>query len=69
VGTGAEVWESGTKYLGVFSGAGYVWEQGAWLQPGGCALMGCQCPILGGQGWALAQPGHTRNRTKRENRN
>jgi len=40
--------------------------QRAWLQPRGCALMGCQCPILDGQGWAKAQLGHMRNRTKRE---
>ena len=25
--------------------------QRAWLQPGGCALMGCRCPISDGQGW------------------
>jgi len=40
--------------------------QRAWLQPGGCALMGCRCPISDGQGWAKAQPGHMKNRTKRE---
>ena len=40
--------------------------QRAWLQPGGCALMGCRCPISDGQGWAKAQPGRARNRTKRE---
>ena len=38
--------------------------QRAWLQPGGCALMGCRCPISDGQGWALAQPGHTGTRLK-----
>ena len=38
--------------------------QRAWLQPGGCALMGCRCPISDGQGWAKAQPGRARNRTK-----
>jgi len=42
--------------------------QRAWLQPGGCALMGCRCPILDGQGWAKAQPGRARNRTKKETR-
>ena len=41
--------------------------QRAWLQPGGCTLMGCQCPILGEQGWAKAQPGHMRNKAKRGN--
>ena len=39
-------------------------EQRAWLQPGGCALMGCRCPISDGQGWAKAQPGHARTGTK-----
>jgi len=39
--------------------------QRAWLQPGGCALMGCRCPISDGQGWAKAQPGHARTRLKR----
>jgi len=43
--------------------------QRAWLQPGGCALMGCRCPISRGQGWAKAQPGHMRTGTKRESRN
>ena len=38
----------------------------AWLQPGGCALMGCRCPISDGQGWAKAQPGRARTGTKRE---
>jgi len=42
--------------------------QRTWLQPGGCALMGCRCPISDGQGWAKAQPGHARNRTKKETR-
>jgi len=27
--------------------------QRAWLQPGDCALMGCQCPILEGQNKGL----------------
>ena len=40
--------------------------QRAWLQPGGCALMGCRCPISDGQGWAKAQPGRARTGTKRE---
>jgi len=38
--------------------------QRAWLQPGGCALMGCRCPISDGQGWAKAQPGHVGTRLK-----
>jgi len=42
--------------------------QRAWLQPGGCTLMGCRCPISDGQGWAKAQPGRARNRTKKETR-
>jgi len=42
--------------------------QGAWLQPGGCTLMGCQCPTSGGQGWAKAQPGHVKNKAKRGNK-
>ena len=42
--------------------------QRAWLQPGGCTLMGCRCPISDGQGWAKAQLGRARNRTKRETR-
>jgi len=25
---GAKAWESGTKYLGAFSGAGYAWDRG-----------------------------------------
>jgi len=40
--------------------------QRAWLQPGGCALMGCRCPISDGQGWAKAQLGRARTGTKRE---
>ena len=43
--------------------------QRARLQPGGCALMGCQCPILGEQGWVKAQLEHARNKGKRESRN
>ena len=43
--------------------------QRAWLQPGGCALMGCQCPISDGQGWAKAQPECARTGTKRISRN
>ena len=39
--------------------------QRAWLQPRGCTLMGCRCPISGGQGWAKAQPGRARTGTKR----
>jgi len=42
--------------------------QRAWLQPGGCVLIGCWCPISDGQGWAKAQPGCARNRTKKETR-
>jgi len=36
----------------------------AWLQPGGCALMGCRCPISDGQGWAKAQPGRAGTRLR-----
>jgi len=43
--------------------------QRAWLQPGGCALMGCQCPISEGQGWAKAQPGRAGTETKRKSKN
>jgi len=31
--------------------------QRAWLQPGGCALMGCRCPISRGQGWDVPETG------------
>ena len=41
--------------------------QRAWLQPGGCALMGCRCPISDGQGWAKAQLGRTGTRLHQEN--
>jgi len=41
--------------------------QRAWLQPRGCALIGCRCPISDGQGWAKAQLGCARTGTK-ENR-
>jgi len=43
--------------------------QRAWLQPGGCALMGCRCPISDGQGWAKAQPGRAGTETKRKSGN
>jgi len=38
--------------------------QRAWLQPGGCALMGCRCPISDGKGWAKAQPGRAGTRLR-----
>jgi len=48
--------------------------QRAWLQSRGCALMGCRCPISGGQGWAKdAQEQGLKEKagtvTKRESRN
>jgi len=38
--------------------------QRAWLQPSGCTLMECWCPISGRQGWGRARTG-----TKRESKN